>query len=753
MTRLLSNSLPRSALRCITSIERRSLRLSLPRHPPFNPLFQQLRKTIHDDASAPTGPQDGSASADPDPRWDALVNSFYFAKQTPPWHYKPGKSVQVHGFLEKRRDKSSSLSFCNIRTNFTGTGVQIVSSWKEEGSVQHTAHQDLKSIPTYSPVVVEGTLSQREQTAVIPNGPTAKAIQQWDLQLQGIKCLNSFPKDIIVSKDTVWPPKSRHLQFRFDSLLQDRLRLRSAMKQRLRDALHFRRFMEFETPILFKSTPEGAREFLVPTRRQGYAYALPQSPQQYKQILMAGGFDKYYQFAKCFRDEDHRADRQPEFTQLDLEMAFSSGENVMTLVEIVVKDLFDYLSRSYFPLNVNGIRHPVWRSEFGNEQLKDKKKRLPKRKKIPDQVPFFQNKNISENENIPEDETPSYSPIPRPFRRLSYENAMSNFGSDKPDLRINSHASHITRIDSFLSEDFIKMITNLENPIVEAWYIRLEGATSENRDFIHTFMDSLPKTPIKLSPECTPGVFVFDSSKPLNGLSSLGHEAAQQLASIEKPTWKQCQDGDVIIIQARKNEPFQGGSTDLGKLRTAIYESAVNKGLLPKDHSFQFLWVNEFPLFTSTDDGPGQGGAAGFSSTHHPFTAPLSPEDFKLLKTDPLKAKADHYDLVLNGVELGGGSRRIHVAEVQEYVMRDILKMADEGVSQFSHLLEALRAGCPPHAGFAFGFDRLMAVICDVPSIRDVVAFPKSNKGEDLLVGSPSMTTRGQQKTYHLEQR
>lgn len=294
------------------------------------------------------------------------------------------------------------------------------------------------------------------------------------------------------------------------------------------------------------------------------------------------------------------------------------------------------------------------------------------------------------------------------------------------------------------------MITSLQDPVVEACKFRLEGTPQESAKFIQNLFDMLPNTTHKLGGDSTPGVFVVDSSKPLQGLAALGHEAAEKLLGFKSNYWVPAADGDVIIIHARKNQPFYGGSTELGRLRKLIYDTAVEQGLMPKDNSLNYVWVNKFPLFSPLDGEPGQGGSAGFCATHHPFTAPLTAEDVDLLRTDPLKATADHYDLVLNGVEIGGGSRRIHVAEVQEYVMRDVLKMSEEGIGQFSHLLEALRAGCPPHAGFAFGFDRLMSVICGVPSIRDVIAFPKNNKGEDQLVGSPSKTTLAQQKMYHL---
>ena len=311
------------------------------------------------------------------------------------------------------------------------------------------------------------------------------------------------------------------------------------------------------------------------------------------------------------------------------------------------------------------------------------------------------------------------------------------------------------------------MITSLEGPLtVDAVVFRFVDPNAEtdlnakapprlspreSYDFIREFMEALPSTPLKLDRACTPGVLVYDSAKPLNGLSALGHESAEKLRS----NFAGFRDGDVLLLQARKRVTrFSGGSTDMGRLRTAIHAAAAARGLVPtKPVEFKALWVTEFPMFTPNDSegaGTGQGGLSGFSATHHPFTAPHSAQDLALLRTRPLDAIADHYDLVINGVEVGGGSRRIHVAEVQEYVLREVLGMEDRGVARFAHLLEALRAGCPPHAGFALGFDRFLSVLCDVPSVRDVIAFPKNNKGEDLLVRSPGQITAEQAKTYHL---
>lgn len=314
------------------------------------------------------------------------------------------------------------------------------------------------------------------------------------------------------------------------------------------------------------------------------------------------------------------------------------------------------------------------------------------------------------------------------------------------------------------------MITDLENPVVESCIFRWgdfpEPPKSDSKlaqseapaarqapsktqvqEFVKAVWDSLPKA-IRTNPDGQPAPLVVDFSKPLGGLSPLGHEAATQLldeAALE--------DGDLVVFQARPDRPFAGGATALGTLRKHLYDAAVDAGLVPRDPTFRFCWVTEFPLFTPLDadpSDPGQGGAAGFSATHHPFTAPLTPGDLELLATAPLRARADHYDLVVNGVELGGGSRRIHVAAVQEYVFREVLRMPAAGVAHFAHLLEALRAGCPPHAGFAFGWDRLVATLSFTGSVRDVIAFPKSKKGEEPVARVPGRVGEEEWGVYHL---
>ena len=378
------------------------------------------------------------------------------------------------------------------------------------------------------------------------------------------------------------------------------------------------------------------------------------------------------------------------------------------------------------------------------------------------------------------------------------------------------------------------MLTSITNPVIETFKFRLSASPDEVRAFVAEIMDSAEFRPFHSNPDGPPGVFIYDPSKPLQGLQAFGHEhvndietvfreieqkkrslaplpdslynghgkeildtpllgsprvaaeptlatlatmqyrlqnfkkarAASPLAheqlpqavqDLEEATTAHSTDfevfapGDLIIMQARANEPFSGGSTAAGRLRTLIHRAAVEKGYMSMPAGFEPLWVIDFPLFTPNNDvDPGQGGSAGFSATHHPFTAPKMPRDVDLCRDDPRAAIADHYDLVINGVELGGGSARIHNAEMQEYVLRDVLGMKPERVEDFRHLLEALRAGCPPHAGLALGWDRLIALMCGRESIRDVLAFPKDGKGRDVQVGAPSRMTEAQQKTYHL---
>lgn len=339
--------------------------------------------------------------------------------------------------------------------------------------------------------------------------------------------------------------------------------------------------------------------------------------------------------------------------------------------------------------------------------------------------------------------------LPQPFPKMTYKGAMSGYGSDKPDLRPGTKP--FLQIEHLLPADLVSKISPLKDPIVEAMLLPLSklGTPTKTQNFISKFLDSPEAAEFHKNLEGGPGVFIYDSGKPLSGLQAFGFEAAERMEGLFD-----AEDGDLIILQARGNGPFTGGSTPLGNLRLALAKAAAGRKLLDISEGFKPVWITDFPLFSpSSESEPGQGGSAGLASTHHPFTSPKTPEDVDLLQTDPSKVIGEHYDLVMNGVELGGGSRRIHNAEMQEFVLREVLKMPSERVAEFSHLLEVLGAGCPPHAGIALGFDRLIAVMLRKDSVRDVIAFPKSGKGEDMLVKSPSPMSEEVLQTYHLELR
>ena len=593
----------------------------------------------------------------------------------------------LHGYLGNRADLSKNLSFVALRSKALDWNVQIISSGRTSSAESSAAHLKLKSLASHTPVVVCGRLKPRP-SAPVQDG-TDKRVSNLEVELSDVQCLNEFPKDLIGSTEDVFGPEDRHLQLRMDNTLRDALVFRAELAKRCRRKLEKEGFLEVETPLLFKSTPEGAKEFVVPTRRKGLAYALPQSPQQFKQILMGSGISRYYQIAKCFRDEDLRADRQPEFTQLDLEMSFASGSDVMEQVASLI--------------------HTLWRDLLGFD-------------------------------------------LQLPFQKITYITAMTLYGSDKPDLRL---PTRLERVEHLLPPDMISKLSDLDKPVIEALVLDLSAPRDTDdppanvtRNFIKDFFDSPPASPFHNNPHGAPGIFVYNPLSPLRGLSAFGFEAASAMEELFTP-----EEGALIILQARPNMPLSGSSTTLGNLRSLLIKAALRKGLLPSKVPYAPLWVTEFPLFTPTEHNPdeGQSSPTGLSSTHHPFTAPLSPNDVSLLPHSPEKALADHYDLVINGVELGGGSRRIHSAAFQTYVLKDVLRLSEEKLRDFEHLIKVLKAGCPPHAGFALGFDRLAAMMVGKESVRDVIAFPKGSGGEDKCVGSPTSLRTEELERYGLK--
>jgi aspartyl-tRNA synthetase len=462
--------------------------------------------------------------------------------------------------------------------------------------------------------------------------------------------------------------KYRYLDLRRPEMARN-FRLRSKVATATRVFMDEQGFLEVETPILFKSTPEGAREFLVPNRREpGTFYALPQSPQQFKQILMVGGVERYYQLARCFRDEDQRADRQLEFTQIDIEMSFIEREDIYALVE--------------------GLLKRVWKTAL----------------------------NID---------------VPTPFQRLSFQEAINRFGIDKPDLRFGMELVDFT--EEFRGSKFKVFGGAIANQgVVKALNAKgMAGATQGQ-------MDAMTEQA---------------RSFGAKGLAYIKVEGGEWKSPIVKffteaekaalTTKLAMEEGDLILFAA---DQWLTACEILGKIRLYCADILRGQGKLkvPADR-FDFLWVIDFPLLSFDKE------QNRWYSSHHPFTAPVA-EDIELLKTEPKRVRGQHYDIVVNGVELGGGSIRIHRPDVQKTVFEEVLQIAPEETQlRFGYMLEAFRYGAPPHGGIALGFDRLIAILCGTPSIRDVIAFPKTAKGVCLMTETPTPVSARQLRDLHIE--
>jgi aspartyl-tRNA synthetase len=436
----------------------------------------------------------------------------------------------------------------------------------------------------------------------------------------------------------------------------------------IRDYFDANEFIEVETPALFKSTPEGAREYLVPSRiHPGQFYALSQSPQQFKQILMVAGVEKYFQIARCFRDEDLRADRQMEFTQVDVEVSFIDREGIYALFE--------------------GMLKKVWKETLDVD-------------------------------------------LPVPFPRLAFVDAMNRFGVDKPDTRFGLELSDFT--ETFRSSGFKVFAAMVAGGgVIKA--LNAKGLA----DLTQGELKSLEEIAKSLGAKGLAFIKVEGGEwkSPIVKFFSDAEKAVltQQLGLAE---------GDMVFFAAA---PWEKACAILGRIRLECSALLQKRGKLTVPaNQWNFLWVVDFPLM-SYDEEKNQ-----FVATHHPFTAPV-PEDAALLDSDPKKVRGQHYDVVLNGMELGGGSIRIHQPALQKKVFEDVLKIpADVVESRFGYMLKAFTYGAPPHGGIAFGLDRITALLCGTTSIRDVIAFPKTQKGQDLMAQSPTSVTAKQLKELHI---
>ncbi|EQL02396.1 Aminoacyl-tRNA synthetase, class II (D/K/N)-like protein [Ophiocordyceps sinensis CO18] len=551
------------------------------------------------------------------------------------------------GFLGKQRHVGKQLSFSDLFTP-SGEVIQICSKAIDDDAV----HAKFRQTPALVPVRVRAAIDVPPADDAQPSGAAKRTVT-----LRDIRPLNSVPKGLIVNPGVQFPRSKRHLQIRFHPELQARLRFRSWLKGLLSQNLLERGFVDVETPALFKSTPEGAREFLVPTRNKGTAYALSQSPQQYKQILMSAGIGRYMQWARC---KQHRVplskvQRLTLFLlQLDMEWAYATAAHVIGDVGNLILKALAALRPAQSYKTVNGSR-----------------------------IPFVT--------DMSSDSALTAAPDIHQFTTITYADSMAAYGTDKPDLRIPNRIHAIRDLKPI--DHFVHMITSLDDPLVEFFTLPLKDCSPrEAHELVKGFMEALPPS-LSNNPDGMPQILVCDSSKPSRGFSSLGPEY-ESVLSLAKDGGG-IKDGDLVVFQARQKPTgqYHSGSTRLGHLRTLLWRVLIEQGhvdspRLGDEGSLQFVWVTEFPMFKPVEEGePGQGGAAGISACHHPFTAPLSDKDFKLLFSAPLEAKSAAYDLVLNGVEIGGGSERNHVAEVQDFIMRDVLKMTPERIGDFSHLI------------------------------------------------------------------
>lgn len=577
-----------------------------------------------------------------------------------------GEMVTLTGWVHSRRDLGGVI-FLDVRDREGRTQTVF------DPSLTAKALCDLAStLHSESVIEVRGKVRKRPDGTENPKIPTGQVEVVADLlTVQNQADVLPFQvddPDVAGKVNEELRLKYRYLDLRRPEMMHN-LRLRSRVATATRVYMEEQGFLEVETPTLFKSTPEGAREFVVPNRREpGTFYALPQSPQQYKQILMVGGVERYFQLARCYRDEDLRADRQPEFTQVDIEMSFIDREDIYALIE--------------------GLLKRVWKAALDVE-------------------------------------------VTTPFQRMSFEEAMNRYGIDKPDTRFGLELVDFT--EDFKTSTF-KVFSGAiaSGGVVKA--LNAKGLACATQGQIETMTD-------------------YAKSFGARGLAFIKVENGEWKSPIVKffsdaekaalQTKLSVEEGDLILFAA---DQWLNACEILGKIRLYCAEVLQKDGKLQIDPKrFDFLWVVEFPLLAFDKE------QNRWYSSHHPFTAPVA-EDVPLLKDDPRKVRGQHYDIIVNGVELGGGSIRIHQPDVQKTIFEDILKIPpDETRLRFGYMLEAFKYGAPPHGGIALGFDRLIAILCGTPSIRDVIAFPKTAKGTCLMTESPAPVTSRQLKELYLE--
>ena len=567
-----------------------------------------------------------------------------------------GKELTLAGWVNTRRDHGG-LIFIDLRDR-SGI-VQVVMSPQYGEDAFHKA-EDVRSEYV---LAIRGIVRERSPETVNPKMQTGKI----EVVVSEMRVLNKAKTPPFYVEDGIDVDETVRLKHRYIDLrrpeMQRNLIMRHKIVHEMRQFLDAHDFLEVETPILTKSTPEGARDYLVPSRvNPGKFYALPQSPQLFKQLLMVSGLERYFQIARCFRDEDLRADRQPEFTQLDIELSFEDQDFILDLMEHMMQRIFKNV------LNVD---------------------------------------------------------IQIPFKRITWDDAMNLYGSDKPDLRFDMHFYDISDL---LRDTGFKVFRNvLDNGgIVKA--ITVKGDAAIPRRELDGLVDYVGNYGAK-------GLAWIglnkDGSLKCQITKFLGEDKIREIGK-----FYEAENGDLILIIADKPKVV---AQALGELRL---EMARRMNLID-ENEFCFRWVTDFPMFEYSEEDKRWG------AEHHPFTAPRD-EDVQYLLTDPSKVYAKAYDMVLNGVEAGGGSLRIYQEELQEKVFKAIGITHEEAQEKFGFLLDAFRYGAPPHAGIALGLDRLVMLMLRLGSIRDVIAFPKTQSAIDQMTQAPSEVDDMQLKELHI---
>jgi aspartyl-tRNA synthetase len=569
-------------------------------------------------------------------------------------------TISLVGWVDSVRDHGGII-FIDLRDREGVTQVKFDTNLRAEAA-------QLKS---ESVIEITGVVVARPDEMVNKNLPSGGIeVDATELVVHNISDTPPFPLTD-AGGDKV--NEDLRLTYRYLDLRRPKMRKNLAVRHRatkaVRDYFDSQGFYEIETPALFKSTPEGAREYLVPSRiHAGQFYALSQSPQQFKQILMVAGVEKYFQIARCFRDEDLRSDRQMEFTQIDVEVSFIDREGIYSLFE--------------------GMLKKVWKEVLNHD-------------------------------------------LPTPFPRMAFKDAMNRYGVDKPDTRFGIELVDFS--DTFKASAFkVFQSTIAAGGSVKA--INAKGLADITQGELGALEDvakslgakGLAFIKVENGEWKSPIVKFFNDAEKAELVKRLNIE-----------------DGDIVFFAAA---PWERACAILGRARLDAAQLLVKRGKLTlRADQWNFLWVVDFPLMSYDEE------RGSYAATHHPFTSPV-PEDFGLLDTDPKAVRGQHYDVVLNGMELGGGSIRIHQPAIQKKIFEDVLKIpADVVESRFGYMLKAFTYGAPPHGGIAFGLDRMCALLCGTTSIRDVIAFPKTQKAQDLMAQSPTPVTAKQLKELHIQ--